>query len=224
MVSPRGIVNNQRKLIWHFRCTYTHSVLGWPGRARDHVRSHDAATCCRASLPACKPRRRSRKMAEMAVSGVLFKHPYTRVNGVGNATSSIRMTRRLQSASSSLTSAPSKSGPMTPDMSRHPRFTDSFSSLELASFFAQLRAAIGVSLYRPSFCFFRVWLRFLLFLFRVRVSVPVSRAACRVRPNLLPSSSPPSVHPNTSVNPSHSPRRRNRAQPVRSLSSLRLAQ
>ena len=46
------------------------------------------------------------------------------------------------------------------------------SSLELASFFAQLRAAIGVSLYRPSFCCFRVWLRFLLFLFRVRVSRP----------------------------------------------------
>ena len=93
------------------------------------------------------------------------------------------------------------SGPMTPAMPRHPRFTDSFSSLELASFFAQLRAAIDVSLYRPSFCFFRVWLRFLLFLFRVRVSVPVSRAACRVRPNFLPSSSPPSVHPNISVNP-----------------------
>src|SRR5260370_21902454 len=29
-----GIVNNQRKLIWQFRCTYTHSVSGRPGRAR----------------------------------------------------------------------------------------------------------------------------------------------------------------------------------------------
>ena len=29
-----GIVNNQRNSMWHFRCTHTHSVLGWPGRAR----------------------------------------------------------------------------------------------------------------------------------------------------------------------------------------------
>ena len=94
-----------------------------------------------------------------------------------------------------------------------PAVHDSFSSLELASFFARLRAAIDVSLYRPSSCFFRVWLRFLLFLFRIRVSVPVSRTACRVRPNFLPSSSPPSAHPTASVYPSHSPRRRNRAQP-----------
>src|SRR3954447_9011475 len=35
--------------------------------------------------------------------------------------------------------------------------------LELASFFVQLRAAIDVSRYRPSFCFSRVWLRFLPF-------------------------------------------------------------
>src|SRR5437764_1020895 len=48
--------------------------------------------------------------------------------------------------------------------SRHPRSTDWISSLELASFFAQLRAAIGVSLDRTSFCFVRVWLRFFAFL------------------------------------------------------------
>ena len=88
--------------------------------------------------------------------------------------------------------------------------------------FAQLRAAVGVSLDPPSFCFFRVWLCFSLFLFRIRVSVPVSRAACRVRPNSVRSSSAPSVHPKVSVNPSDSPRRRNGAQPVRWLSSLRL--
>jgi hypothetical protein len=90
----------------------------------------------------------------------------------------------------------------------------SFASRELASFFAQLAADIGVSLDRPSFCVFRVWLRFLLFLFRVRVSVPVSRAACRVRQTFPPSSSAPSLHPNISVNPFHSPRPRNRAQRV----------
>jgi hypothetical protein len=108
-------------------------------------------------------------------------------------------------------------------MPRHPRFTDLFSPLELASFFAQHQAAVDVSLDRPSFCFFRVWLRFLLFLFRTRMSVPLSRTGCRLRPNFLPSWSLPSVHPNISTNLSHSPRRRNRAQRVRSLSSLRLA-
>jgi hypothetical protein len=29
-----GILNNQRKSVWPFRCTYNHSVLGWPGRVR----------------------------------------------------------------------------------------------------------------------------------------------------------------------------------------------
>jgi hypothetical protein len=109
---------------------------------------------------------------------------------------------------SSLTSAPPKSDPLTPAMSRHPRFTDSFSSLELASFFAQLRTAIGVSFDRPWFCVYRVWLCFLLFLFRVRVSVPVSRATCRVRPNVHPSSPSHSMHSDISANSSHSPRRR----------------
>ena len=28
------IVNNQRKSVWQFWCTYTHSVLGWPGPAQ----------------------------------------------------------------------------------------------------------------------------------------------------------------------------------------------
>ena len=54
-------------------------------------------------------------MAEMAVLGAFFEHLYTRVNGVGkreinpaadNSSSAIPL--------SSLTSAPSKSGPMTP--------------------------------------------------------------------------------------------------------------
>jgi hypothetical protein len=52
-----------------------------------HVRSHDAATCCRVSLAACKPRRRSRKVAEMAVLGLFFEHLYTSVNNLGTATS-----------------------------------------------------------------------------------------------------------------------------------------
>ena len=89
-----------------------------------HVRSHDAATCCRASLPACKPRRRSRKMAEMAVLGMFFEHLSTGVNGVGNRDIN-HAPLVVCNPPSSLTSAPSKSGPMTPAMSRHPRFTDS---------------------------------------------------------------------------------------------------
>src|SRR4051794_10831083 len=28
------IVNNQWKSVWQFWCTYTHSVLGWPGPAQ----------------------------------------------------------------------------------------------------------------------------------------------------------------------------------------------
>jgi hypothetical protein len=47
------------------------------------VRSHDAAMPCRASLAAWKPRRRSPKMAKVAVFGVYFEHLYTGVNGVG---------------------------------------------------------------------------------------------------------------------------------------------
>ena len=31
---PHEIVNNQRSLMWHFWCTYTHSVLERPGRAQ----------------------------------------------------------------------------------------------------------------------------------------------------------------------------------------------
>ena len=42
------------------------------------------------AFPRCKPRRRSRKMAEMAVLGVYFEHLYTRVNGVGNRDVNIR--------------------------------------------------------------------------------------------------------------------------------------
>jgi hypothetical protein len=29
-----GLVNNQRKSVWQFWCTYTHSVLGWPAQHR----------------------------------------------------------------------------------------------------------------------------------------------------------------------------------------------
>jgi hypothetical protein len=82
---------------------------------------------------------------------------------------------------------------------------------KLASFFDQIRVVIDISLDWPSSCVFRVWLRFLLFSFSAHVAVPVSRAACRLRPNLLPSSSPPSVHPNNSVNLPHPPPRRNGA-------------
>jgi hypothetical protein len=49
---------------------------------------------------------------------------------------------------------------MPPDMPRHPRSSESFSSLELASIFAQLRLAIGVSLDFQSFYVVQVWLRF----------------------------------------------------------------
>jgi hypothetical protein len=61
----------------------------------------------------------------------------------------------------------------------------------------------------------------LLFLFRTCASVPVSRTACHVRPNLLLSWSPPLVRPNIWISPSHSPRRRNFTQPVRWFPSLR---
>ena len=64
-------------------------------------------------------------MAEMAVLGVYFKHPYTGVNGVRKRDWSIR-NPSSPIAVSSLFSAPVKSGLMTPDMSRHPRFTESF--------------------------------------------------------------------------------------------------
>jgi hypothetical protein len=121
---------------------------------------------------------------------------------------------------SSLLSVLSLKTSISPAMSRYAQSTDSFSSLKLASFFAQLRAALGVSPYRPSFCCSRVWLRFSLFLLRVRRSVPVSKAACRDGPNFVPSWCLPSVHPDISVNRSYSPRRRNRVQPVQSLSAL----
>jgi hypothetical protein len=55
-----------------------------------HVRSHDAVTCCRASLPACKPRRRPRKVAKMAVLGVFFEHLSTSVNSVAKRDINIR--------------------------------------------------------------------------------------------------------------------------------------
>jgi hypothetical protein len=66
-------------------------------------------------------------VAEMAVLGVFFEHLYTAVNRVGKRDQCIS---DLSSAihPSSLTSAPSASGLMTPDMARHPRFTDSFLS------------------------------------------------------------------------------------------------
>jgi hypothetical protein len=84
-------------------------------------------------------------------------------------------------------------------MSRHPRSTNSFPLLELASFFAQLRAIIGVSLDRPSFYFFSGLALILLFLFCIRVSLPVSSAACRVRPRFLPSSPALSVRPKCDI-------------------------
>jgi hypothetical protein len=76
---------------------------------------------------------------------------------------------------------------MTPDMSRYLRSTDSFSPLELASFFAQHRAAVDASLDWPSFCFFRVWLRFSAFLVRR------SRVYPRLKTRLPPSAEVPSV-------------------------------
>src|SRR4051812_38008896 len=57
---------------------------------RRHVRSHDAATCCRANVALCKPRRRPRKMAEMAVLRVFFEHLYTDVNGDGQRDINLR--------------------------------------------------------------------------------------------------------------------------------------
>jgi hypothetical protein len=63
---------------------------GMAGPRTSHVRSHDASTCCRASLPAYKPRRRSRKVAEMAVCRAYFEHPYTGVDGVGKCDGNIR--------------------------------------------------------------------------------------------------------------------------------------
>jgi hypothetical protein len=67
------------------------------------------------------------KVAEMAVLGVDFEHLYTDVNGVGNRDIS---DRDLSSAIRPLspTSAASKNGRMTPEISRHPPFTDSFLS------------------------------------------------------------------------------------------------
>jgi hypothetical protein len=64
-------------------------------------------------------------VAEMAVLGMFFEHPYTCVNGVGNRDINIRFSSSTIRPASP-TFAPSRSGPMTPDMSRHPRFTESF--------------------------------------------------------------------------------------------------
>ena len=49
-----------------------------------HVRSHDAATHCRASRPARTPRRRPRIVADNGGFGVYFEHMYTSINGVAN--------------------------------------------------------------------------------------------------------------------------------------------
>ena len=57
--------------------------FGMARPSTDHVRSHDAATCCRASLAACKPRRRLPKSGRNGSFGVYFEHLYTGVNGVG---------------------------------------------------------------------------------------------------------------------------------------------
>ena len=56
----------------------------------------------------------------MAVLGMFFEHLYTSVNGVGKRDINLSATRRLQSPSS-LTSAPSEGGPMTPDHVRGTR-------------------------------------------------------------------------------------------------------
>src|SRR4051794_26928828 len=89
-----------------------------------HARSHDAATCCRASLADSKPRRRSREMAEVAVFRVYFEHLYTGENGVGKPAINFSDSSSAVLLSF-LTSAPSKSGPLTPNMQRHLRSTDS---------------------------------------------------------------------------------------------------
>ena len=68
-------------------------------------------------------------MAEMAVFGVYFEHLYTCVNGMGKRDIKIR-NWSFSNPASSLTSALSKSGPMTPAMSRNPQSTDSFLFLD----------------------------------------------------------------------------------------------
>ena len=89
-------------------------------------------------------------------------------------------THRLRSPSL-LIAAPSCRGPVRPAIPRHPPFTDSFASQKLASFFAQLQVTIDISLDRPSFCVFRVWLRCLLFLFTARVFNPSCMARLAFR-------------------------------------------
>ena len=65
-------------------------------------------------------------MAGNGSFGVYFEHLYTRVNGVGDHEAHQHPLLVVCSPPSSLTSAPAKSGLLTPDMSRHPQFTDSF--------------------------------------------------------------------------------------------------
>jgi hypothetical protein len=77
-----GIVNNQRNLIWRFRCTPPLcSAMARPSTCR--VRSHDAAMYCGASIAVFEPRRRPQKMAENGGFGDDFEHLFTGVNGVG---------------------------------------------------------------------------------------------------------------------------------------------
>jgi hypothetical protein len=67
-------------------------------------------------------------MAEMAVLSVYFEHLLTGVSGVGERDINPGVPGQLVVCNPpwSSTSAPCKSGLMTPEISRHPRVIDSF--------------------------------------------------------------------------------------------------
>jgi hypothetical protein len=68
---------------------------------------------------------RDKKWHKVAGFFACFQHLHTGVNGVAKGAINVRNSSSAIAVSSPI-SAPSKSAPMTPDMSRHLRSTDSF--------------------------------------------------------------------------------------------------
>jgi hypothetical protein len=92
---PRDIVNNQRKLVWQFRCTYTHSVLNGPAQSRRAgIMSDVMMLQCLAerAVPSGSRAEGPPKVAEMAVLGVFFERSYTGVC-VGSETEIVSVLR-----------------------------------------------------------------------------------------------------------------------------------
>ena len=62
--------------------------MAWPSTG--HVRSHDAATPCRASRAASEPRRAVQKVGQSETFWTCFQHLYTSANALGKRDINIR--------------------------------------------------------------------------------------------------------------------------------------